>query len=294
MKPPRQSFISQVFDLVSSKETLEISNLKSFKDQRLSTAISSNSDVILEDVTKYYFQDGNLVYALQGCSLEIHSGELFSLLGPSGTGKTTLLGLVAGFEHPDMGVVKVGQDKIVEPGPDRAIVFQSPTLFPWLSGVDNVAEALRFTGLGRLERRKIAVEQLSEVGLADAAARRPHKMSGGMQQRVGIARALVMQPRVLIMDEPFAALDSYVRQEMQELIVKIWLRHKITTLFVTHSIEEALLISSRIGIMSGGKVTEIFEIPSKYPRDPTTNSFNNLRREIGRYIEAGVRAERNK
>ena len=262
------------------------------KDSTSSLVSSSNADVVFTNVAKHYLQDGRLIHALNDCSLRIPSGELFSLLGPSGTGKTTLLGLVAGFEHPDTGTVKVGGNDVLEPGRDRAVVFQSPTLFPWLSGLDNVAEALRSTGLTREERRERAMAQLAEVGLADAATRRPHKMSGGMQQRVGIARALVMEPKVLIMDEPFAALDSYVRQEMQRLIVDIWLRHRITTLFVTHSIEEALLVSSKIGVMSGGKVTEIIDVEFEHPRDPTALAFNDMRREVGHHIEAGVRAER--
>ncbi len=252
----------------------------------------SSSDLALSEVSKFYRQDDTTVAALRDCTLNIDSGDFFSIVGPSGTGKTTLLNLVAGFEKPDLGSVRVGGSTVSGPGRDRAIVFQSPTLFPWLSALDNIADALRAIGIDKKERRLSAMSQLGEVGLAESASKRPYKMSGGMQQRVGIARALIMQPKVLIMDEPFAALDFYVRQEMQNLIVDVWRRHEITTLFVTHSIEEALLVSTKIGIMSGGTVSEIFDIDSDHPRDPTSAQFNDLRREISRHIEMGVRSDR--
>jgi NitT/TauT family transport system ATP-binding protein len=245
-------------------------------------------------VRKWYRQGERVVEALRGCSLSIDEGEFFSLLGPSGTGKTTLLNLIAGFERPDGGQVLVAGEEILAPGPDRAVVFQAPTLFPWQTALDNVAQALRTRRLSRAERRQAALAQLAEVGLGDAADRHPYQMSGGMQQRVGIARALAMDPRVLLMDEPFAALDAYVRQEAQELIVALWLKRRVTTLFVTHSIEEALMLSTRVGIMAGGVVTDIFEVPFEHPRDPTSAEFNDLRRAIRDRIEAGVRAERDR
>jgi NitT/TauT family transport system ATP-binding protein len=244
------------------------------------------------DVQKHYRQGDRHVRALAGCSLRIAEGEFFSLLGPSGTGKTTLLGLVAGFEHPDAGQVLVGGRPVVRPGPDRAVVFQAPTLFPWHTALDNVAQALRSKGHGRAERRELALAQLREVGLGEAASRHPHQLSGGMQQRVGIARALAMDPQVLLMDEPFAALDAYVRREAQELIVALWLKRRVTTLFVTHSIEEALMVSTKVGIMAGGAVTDVFDVPFDHPRDPTAAAFNDLRRTIQDRIAAGVRAER--
>ena len=249
-------------------------------------------DVNFQAVGKLFVQGERAVHALRDCSLHIREGEFFSLLGPSGTGKTTLLNLVAGFDRPDEGTVTVGGTAVRHPGPDRAVVFQSPTLYPWMSAVDNVAAGLKQAGLSRRERRERARSQLAEVGLTDAAARRPYQLSGGMQQRVGIARALAMRPSVLLMDEPFAALDAYVRQEVQRLVVSLWQRHPVTTVFVTHSIEEALLLSSRVGIMSSGRVSDIYEVPFGYPRDVTAAEFNELRREIMDRIEAGVRGER--
>ncbi|MYR07786.1 ATP-binding cassette domain-containing protein [Gordonia sp. SID5947] len=252
------------------------------------------ASVTLQGVTKEYWQKGRCTTALADCTLNIRPGEFFSLLGPSGTGKTTLLNLLAGFERPNSGSVRVGEREIRGPGPDRAVVFQAPTLYPWLTAAGNVAEGLRHLKLSRAERKEMALQQLSEVGLEHAAGRHPHQMSGGMAQRVGIARALAMQPDVLVMDEPFAALDAYVRREMQELAVRLQQERQVTTLFVTHSIEEALILSDRVATMAAGQVTEIFEVDSPHPRDATTQEFNSLRRAIADRIEAGVRAERER
>jgi ABC-type nitrate/sulfonate/bicarbonate transport system ATPase subunit len=252
----------------------------------------TSQDVTFDAVGKLFRQGMREIHALRGCSLHIRPGEFFSLLGPSGTGKTTLLNLVAGFDRPDQGTVTVGGSPVRRPGPDRAVVFQAPTLYPWMSALDNVAAGLKHAGLSRSERRDRARAQLAEVGLTDAAARRPYQLSGGMQQRVGIARALAMRPSVLLMDEPFAALDAYVRQEVQRLVVALWQRHPVTTIFVTHSIEEALLLSTRVGIMSSGRVSDIYDVPFGYPRDVTDAEFNDLRREIMGRIEAGVHSER--
>lgn len=250
-------------------------------------------EVVFTGVGKHYRQDTRVVHALSEVDLRVRGGEFVSLLGPSGTGKTTLLNLAAGFERPDTGQVTVGGRPVTKPGPDRAVVFQAPTLFPWLSALDNVALGLRGNALSRGGRREQAMRHLDEVGLADAAKRHPYQMSGGMQQRVGIARALAMQPDVLLMDEPFAALDSYVRQELQQLLVALWQRLLITTIFITHSIEEALLLSTRVGVMADGRVAHSLDVPFDYPRDATASQFNELRRNIRERIEAGVRSERS-
>jgi NitT/TauT family transport system ATP-binding protein len=250
------------------------------------------SDVVFDNVGKHFVQGDREVHALRDCTLHIREGEFFSLLGPSGTGKTTLLNLVAGFDQPTSGAVLVGGKAVRRPGPDRAVVFQAPTLFPWLTAIENVATGMKSLGLSRAQRRERAHEQLAEVGLADAAGRRPHQLSGGMQQRVGIARALAMNPTVLMMDEPFAALDAYVREEMQRLVVSLWERRRITTIFITHSIEEALMLSTRAAIMAAGGVSAVYDVPFDHPRDPTSPAFNELRREIWGNIESGVQTER--
>ena len=250
------------------------------------------SEVNFDRVDKRFVQGERYIHALRDCTLQIREGEFFSLLGPSGTGKTTLLNLVAGFDTADSGSVTVGGLPVTRPGPDRAVVFQAPTLMPWLTAVDNVAAGLKHTGMSRRQRRVAATDQLAEVGLPEAAGRRPYQLSGGMQQRVGIARALAMRPAVLLMDEPFAALDAYVRQEVQRLAVDLHHKHPVTTIFVTHSIEEALLLSDRIGIMAAGRVSHVCDVPFEHPRDATTPAFNDLRREIWGRIEAGVRSDR--
>ncbi len=247
--------------------------------------------ISLENVSKSYLQRKRRVAALDGCSLDVTDGEFFSLLGPSGTGKTTVLNLIAGFEAPSSGSITVGTRVVTGPGRDRSVVFQSPTLFPWLSAVDNVVAAMNGTS-AKTRKREEAIEQLADVGLHDVGGRKPHELSGCMQQRVGIARALAMAPEVLLMDEPFAALDSYVRREMQELVVRIHEERKMTTLFITHSVEEALSISDRIGIMAGGKLHSSFDVPFGFPRDVTSAEFNALRREIQDTVETAVRAER--
>ena len=257
------------------------------------------ANITLNAVSKRYLQRKNTVTALDECSLEVREGEFFSLLGPSGTGKTTVLNLIAGFELPSSGTIAVGttaqagggSNIVSGPGRDRAVVFQSPTLFPWLSAIDNVVAAME-NGDSRADNRAAAVSLLADVGLHHVGARKPHELSGGMQQRVGIARALAMSPKVLLMDEPFAALDSYVRREMQELVVRIQQERKITTLFITHSVEEALSVSNRIGIMADGKLHASFDVPFAFPRDVTAADFNALRREIQNSIELAVHSER--
>lgn len=257
------------------------------------TEATTATFVQFDDVSRHFIRRDSTVPALDHCSLAVPRGRLFSLVGPSGTGKTTLLNLLAGFDKPDAGTVTVDGKRVTAPGPDRALVFQAPTLLPWLTGVGNVERAARHRGIARRERLEVARVRLAEVGLSPALSqRRPFEMSGGMQQRVGIARALAMDPDVLLMDEPFAALDSYVRREMQQLVVKLHQESPVTTLFVTHSIEEALMISNEIGVMHQGKVSHVFEVSFDHPRDPTSAEFNAMRRTIEAHIGVGVVEER--
>lgn len=251
------------------------------------------SELKFEQVTKRYQQSRNIVSALEACSLELHEGEFVSVVGPSGTGKTTLLNIAAGFESPDTGVASIDNCRIKAPGPDRAVVFQSPNLFPWLDAVSNVSQGLKNKGVVKSQRKRMSEQILQEVGLGHAMYKYPHQMSGGMQQRVGIARAMVMQPSILLMDEPFAALDPFVRAEMQNLTVKMWKKWHITTLFITHSIEEALRISTKIAVMRAGKVAESIAVPRQESEDYDA-SIKGLRVRIETLIESGVHYDRGK
>lgn len=212
--------------------------------------MSSATAQIIE-VSKTYKSKGRLVEALSPITLELKADEFTTLIGTSGCGKSTLLHIVAGLEVASSGTVLVDDQVVVGPGRDRGMVFQSYTLFPWLTVRKNVEFALTDIGLNKQERRERAMEYLSLVGVADFAEAMPSQLSGGMRQRVAIARALSYQPRMLLMDEPFGALDAQTRQDMQELLLRVWEQHKLNVLFVTHDIDEAIFLSDRIIMLSG-------------------------------------------
>lgn len=206
--------------------------------------------------------------AVQDVTLTIEPGELVCVLGPSGCGKSTLLGALAGHITQSKGVLEVDGAPVEGPHPDRGIVFQHHTLFPWKSVIDNVAFGPKMRGIRRAERRHMAEEILELVGLSDFSDRYPKQLSGGMQQRVEIARVLVNRPRLLLMDEPFSALDALTRLKMQELLLDIWERVRTTILFVTHDIDEALFLADRIIVMSPrpGRILEEIKVPFDRPR----------------------------
>ncbi len=206
--------------------------------------------------------------AVQDVSFAIEPGEFVCILGPSGCGKSTLLGALAGHIKIAKGSLHVDSENVGGPHPDRGIVFQHHTLFPWKSARDNVAFGPKMRGIGKAERRRLASEMLELVGLSDFAHRYPKQLSGGMQQRVEIARVLVNRPRLLLMDEPFGALDALTRLMMQELLLAIWQRVPTTIVFVTHDIDEALFLADRIIVMSPrpGRILEVIEVPFARPR----------------------------
>ena len=197
--------------------------------------------------------------ALEDVNLEIHEGEVLALVGPSGCGKSTFLDIVAGLAEHDGGAVYLGGRKITGPGLDRGLVFQGYALVPWKTVLDNVAFGLEAQGVGRVERHEIARRFVDLVGLSKFEDRYPHELSGGMKQRVAIARALALDPRVLLMDEPFGALDAITRQRLQIELNRIVAETGVTLVFITHSIEEALVLGDRIVVL-GERPSRVVEI----------------------------------
>ena len=211
------------------------------------------------------------VHALSEVSLTLGDQEFVSVVGASGCGKSTLLSIIAGLEAPTSGEASIQGDPIRGPGRDRGVVFQSATLLPWLTAIDNVVFALRGErGMSRRERVDRARDVLSQVGLAGFEDSYPAQLSGGMQQRVALARSLAYGPEVLLMDEPFGALDALTRRTMQELLTTVWERNRMTVMLITHDIEEAVFLSDRVVAMTPrpGKVRAEFDIDLPRPRDP--------------------------
>ncbi len=222
-------------------------------DRPLAGAGAAGAPLVeIRGVSLDYRTPDRQVRATHRVSLDVWGGDRFVLLGPSGCGKSTLLKAVAGFIEPTEGEIRLDGRRVAGPGPDRVVVFQEfDQLPPWKTVVENVAFPLRVSGLlGRRAARERARHYLDRVGLSGFADAYPHTLSGGMKQRVAIARALAMQPRVLLMDEPFASLDALTRSRMQEELLLLWEETRFTLLFVTHSIEEALVVGSRIGVLS--------------------------------------------
>lgn len=216
--------------------------------------------------------------ALDSVDFTIKAGEFFSIVGPSGCGKSTLLNILAGLERSDSGSVLLDNVAISRPGPDRAVVFQQAGLMPWLTARQNVEYGLKLKGIGAKQRRDLAMHYLHMVHLASYAEFHPHQLSGGMQQRVAIARALALEPRVLLMDEPFSALDAQTRDMLHEELQRIWQTTRTTVVFVTHNLSEAVYLSDRILIMtaSPGRIKEIVRVPFAHPRfksSPELNAF---------------------
>jgi NitT/TauT family transport system ATP-binding protein len=221
--------------------------------------------------------------AVQDVSLSIAPGEFVCVLGPSGCGKSTLLGALAGHWTPGQGSIRVDGVPVAGPHPDRGLVFQQHTLFPWKTVLDNVAFGLKMQGVPRRERRERARALLGLVGLAGFEDRYPVQLSGGMQQRVEIARVLINHPRVMLMDEPFGALDAQTRLKMQELLLDVWARVNTTIVFITHDIDEALFLADRILVMSPrpGRIIDEIRLDFARPRHPdlmTSNHFTRLKR----------------
>ncbi len=234
---------------------------------------------------KTFHTDRGDTVALAGVDLDVGDNEFVALVGTSGCGKSTLLAIAAGLETASGGDIDIDGEPVVAPGLDRGVVFQSYTLLPWLTAQQNVEFALAAAGRSREEARKIAAEHLAIVGLDGFERAYPAELSGGMKQRVAIARALSYRPKMLLMDEPFGALDALTRHHMQELLTQIWEAHRLTVLFITHDVEEAVYLSDRVAVMSNrpGRIKTIVPIDLPRPRHydmVASPEFQRLYRQV--------------
>jgi NitT/TauT family transport system ATP-binding protein len=225
---------------------------------------------------------GDEQVALSQLDLEIRTGEFICLVGPSGCGKTTLINLMAGFERPSNGTVAIDDKPVVAPDPDHIMIFQDYGLYPWRTVLGNVLFGLQARGVPAAEAGERAEAALEMVGLQQARDKHPHELSGGMKQRVSIARALAVGPSVLFMDEPFAALDAFTRLHLQDELLRIWQEKRPTIVFVTHDLDEAITLGQRIVLMAPnpGRVQRVLDVKLGYPRERTDSSFAFFRKEL--------------
>ena len=243
--------------------------------------------VDVANVSKVHFaMKGEPLLALLDVNFQVEKNEFFSIVGPSGCGKTTLLNLLAGFEQPTRGELKVGGEIITAPGWERAVVFQEYALFPWYTVVQNVRYGLLRKRVPEPEQHRLVDHYIGLVGLRGFESRYPRELSGGMRQRVSIARALAVNPSILLMDERFGAVDIQTREYMQDELLKIWQQEPKTVIFVTHSIDEAIKLSDRVAIMAPrpGRVEEIKTVAFSRPRDPTNPAVVRLAAEVKRWL----------
>ena len=248
----------------------QVVSLKEHVPHRTAASQKDFGHIVIDDVEIVFGKGASANQAVSKTSLDIKPGEFVCILGPSGCGKSTLLNSIAGYVPPSSGTVEVDGTQVKEPGPDRGMVFQQYSLFPWKNIRDNIAFGPKVAGRTNVECSSIANTFLEMVGLSKFADKYPAELSGGMQQRVGIARALANYPSVLLMDEPFGALDAQTRLMMQENLLSIWSEFGITVVFVTHDVDEAIFLADRVLIMSAspGSIIDDLKIPLPRPRDP--------------------------
>ena len=258
----------------------------------------AGAKLLIDGVSKRFGRGADAVQAITRADVAVETGDFLCIVGPSGCGKSTLLNVVAGFERPTTGTVALDGRQIEGPGAERGVVFQQGALFSWMTVIENVAFGPRALGKPGREARQMAMELLDLVGLAGFAERFPYELSGGMQQRVGIARALANDPAMLLMDEPFAALDQQTRELLQEEIRRIWRRTGKTVMWITHSIEEALFLATHLIVMTArpGRIKAAFT--ASFSRDPdplvtTSAAFAEAKRHIvGLLREESLEAQR--
>jgi NitT/TauT family transport system ATP-binding protein len=236
----------------------------------------------VRNVSKTFQLNGQPIHALKDASLSIRKGEFITLIGASGCGKSTLLRIIAGFEQPSAGEALMWGKPITEPEPQRGMVFQDYALFPWLTVRDNIAFGPTSRGVPKAQAREIVARFIDMVGLAKFADAYPHQLSGGMRQRVAIARVLANDAEVVLMDEPFGALDAMTRERLQEELLDIWRKTSLTVVFVTHAIEEAIFLADRVVVMTPGpgRIESDNALDLPRPRDVSAPDFNDVRREM--------------
>ena len=245
----------------------------------------------LVGLNKTFFSENSEedIIALQDINYCVNAGEFVSLIGPSGCGKTTLLRIIAGLDEATKGEVLLDKKSITTPGNKIGMVFQEYALFSWRTTVENIEFGLEIKGISRRERKAAVLEYIESFGLKGFENKYPKELSGGMQQRVAIARTLINNPQVVLMDEPFGALDSQTRNSLQEFLLDVWKKRKETVIFVTHNIDEAVFLSEKIIVLSKrpGKIKHVYDVEEccPRPRDRTSESCNRLRREILRLLE---------
>jgi len=245
----------------------------------------------VRNVSLVYDTPAGSVTGVDGVSFDMEQSQFLCLLGPSGCGKTTLLNIIAGFLAPTGGEIRIGGEAVRGQGTDRGIVFQDfAQLFPWRTALGNVAFGLEMKGIGKAEREEIALAQLKLVKLEKFVRSYPHHLSGGMQQRVAIARALAYNPSVLLMDEPFAALDALTRDDMQRLLADVWRETRKTVVYVTHNVAEAVYLADRVVVMTPhpGMVKTEVSIRLERPRDPLSVEFLDYQKSLLRHLGQDV------
>ncbi len=250
------------------------------------------SQLSLQSISKHFHTRQGKLHVLDGVDLDVRRGEFLCLLGPSGCGKSTLFNIIAGLDSPDGGEVIVEGEPVIGPGPDRVVVFQDGALFPWLTALGNVEFGLSLTSMDPAERRERAMAALEMVRLTRFADSYIHELSGGMRQRVAIARAIAMEPKVLLMDEPFAALDAQTRNVMHEELQRIWTRTGKTIIFVTHNVSEAVRLGDRVAVLSfrPGRIKREVAITHPRPRRADDPHLLEIRAFLVRDLKADVHA----
>ncbi|ADG82327.1 ABC transporter ATP-binding protein [Thermincola potens] len=247
--------------------------------------------VEIEGISKSFKQNVNFrISAIKSIDLQISEGEFLCILGPSGCGKSTLLNIIAGLEFPDTGQVKVDGQVVREAGPDRGVVFQDAALFPWLTVQENVEFSLKMMGMEKQKRKEIADKYIQMVHLTPFAHCYPHELSGGMKQRVALARTLAMDPTILLMDEPFSALDAQTRTMLHKELQEIWQKTGKAIIFITHNVEESLILADRIILMTArpGQIKRQFVVNHSRPRDLTNPKLIMLQRKIKFFLQEEI------